>query len=77
MDWDHYMLGMHALWWLFWVIAIGAVLFVMRRRGANPGEPGPESPREVLRRRLASGDIQPDEYEQRIALLNRTCEPRL
>jgi len=74
MDWDHYMFGMHALWWLFWVVAIGAVLFGMRGRGAMPGKPGPESPREVLRRRLASGDIQPDEYEQRVALLSRTSE---
>lgn len=74
MDWNHYMFGMHALWWLFWVVAIGAVLFGMRGRGAMPAKPGPESPREALRRRLASGDIQPDEYEQLVALLNRSSE---
>ena len=70
-DYAYYMIGMHAFWWLFWVVAIVAVLFSMRGRGAILGERSPEAPREMLRRRLASGDIEPDEYEQCIALLNR------
>jgi putative membrane protein len=64
----YYMIGMHAIWWLFWPLAIGALLFIARGRGASGDA---DDPRDVLRRRLATGEIQADEYEQRIALLNR------
>jgi len=34
----------------------------------------PESPHEVLRRRLANGDISAEEYEQRKLLLDRDAD---
>lgn len=67
-----YMGGMHAFWWLFWIVLVVALVFwggtgsAMRR-----GKPPRESPHEVLRRRLAAGEIAIQEYEQRKALLDR------
>lgn len=66
-----YLIGMHWFWWLFWVAVIAAVLLPpwggpIRRR-ARP----PETPQQILRRRLASGEIATQEYEQRKALLDR------
>jgi putative membrane protein len=65
----HHLMGIHAAWWLFWLVAAGTVWFSLRGRQKKPGNC--ESPRELLARRLASGEIQPDEYQERIALLNR------
>jgi putative membrane protein len=69
-DGGFYMGGMHGLWWLFWIILIGAWAYSIcgrpeRRRGFR------ETPHEVLRRRLANGEIDTQEYEQRKALLDR------
>lgn len=56
--------GMHALWWLFWVVLLGALLW-----GLWPGpgrrEAGGESPYEILQRRYARGEISKEEYEER------------
>lgn len=64
-----YMAGMHGIWWVFWLLVIAAVVFYGwgRRRDDRPRE----TPHEVLRRHLASGDIAPQEYEERKALLDR------
>ena len=66
----YYMIGMHALWWIFWAAVVGVFLYALRRLDARD-KPGAENPRETLWRRLASGEIVFDEYEQRMALLNR------
>ncbi|MDH3208959.1 MAG: SHOCT domain-containing protein [Burkholderiaceae bacterium] len=67
----HHMGGMHALWWLFWLVLIGVIVFygwgspsVQRRRPR-------ETPHEVLRRRLANGEITPQQYEERKTLIDR------
>lgn len=61
--------GMHGAWWIFWILLVGALVFFAW------GQPGRrrrrETPREVLQRRLANGEITPDDYEQRKALLDR------
>lgn len=66
----YYMGGMHGLWWIFWVALIGFVVFYGWGR---PGERRRqrETPLDVLQRRLASGDITPEAYEARKALLDR------
>ncbi len=71
-DPGYYMVGMHAVWWIFWISVLAVVLFAFRGgwRGRG-GDGGVESPRDLLRRRLAAGEITPDEYEERMALLNR------
>jgi len=58
--------GMHGAWWIFWILFIGAIVFVAFGRGRRR-----ETPHDVLQRRLASGEITPEEYEKRKALLDR------
>lgn len=70
-DGGYYMGGMHGLWWITWVVLIGLlVLYVWRRPDAQRRPPS-ETPLEVLQRRLASGEVSPEEYENRKALLDR------
>lgn len=75
-DGGYFMGGMHWIWWLFWLALIGTIVFYGwgrpddRRRGPR------ESPHEVLKRRLANGDISAQEYEQRKALLDRDTDPK-
>ena len=70
-----YMGGMHGGWWFFWLLVIGAALFYgwqrPGRRGDRTGAAPHETPHEVLRRRLASGEITPEQYEERKTLLDR------
>lgn len=66
-----YMIGMHWFWWLFWVAMVAAVAFSIMGPTARRGRPPRESPHEVLKRRLAAGEITAQEYEQRKALLDR------
>ena len=63
--------GMHGLWWIFWIVLIGILVFYgWDRRGEGRQRPR-ETPLEVLQRRLASGELSPEEYEKRKALLDR------
>ena len=66
-----YMGGMHGLWWLFWIVLIAAVVYASWGRASGGRRGSRETPHEVLRRRLASGEIDAQEYEQRKALLDR------
>ena len=50
---------------------IGAVLFYGWGRPGRRGEYPRETPHEVLRRRLANGEITPQQYEER-----KACSPR-
>lgn len=66
-----YMVGMHGFWWLFWLLMIGVLLFYGWGRPGRHGERLRETPHEVLHRRLASGEITPQQYEERKALIDR------
>ena len=66
-----YMVGMHGLWWMFLMIVLAAFLFFGRGRGGAWGDRRREVPHDVLRRRLASGDLKPGEYEEGKVLLDR------
>ena len=63
-DGGYFMGGMHGLWWIFWVALIGVLVFYgwgrpsERRRGPR------ETPHEVLQRRLASGEITPEQVRR-------------
>ena len=73
-DGGYTMGGMHGLWWFFWMVLIGVLVFYgwgspsEKRRGQR------ETPLDVLKRRLASGEIAPEQYEQRKALLDRDAK---
>jgi putative membrane protein len=70
-DGGFFMGGMHALWWLFWVVLIGLLIYYAWAKPRQQGGGANETPHELLRRRLASGDITTAEYEERKALLDR------
>jgi putative membrane protein len=53
-DPGYYMVGMHAVWWIFWISVIAVVLFGFRGGWGGRGDAGGETPRELLRRRLAT-----------------------
>ena len=71
------MMGMHAIWWVFWLGLVISLLFW--GGGSNSTRRGKprETPHEALRRRLASGEVSTDEYEKRKALLDRDTKSAL
>ena len=71
MYFDHgtYMGGMHAIWWIFWLILVVALLYTVWSPQQRWGHR--ETPQELLQRRLARGEISPEAYEQTKTLLDR------
>ncbi len=59
--------GMHLLGGLFWLLILaGIVLLItsaMRHQGAAPGAPQ-EAPLDILKRRLAKGEITREQYDE-------------
>ena len=66
-----YMGGMHGLWWIFWVVLIGLLVYYAWGRPSGQRRHPREMPQQALQRRMANGEITPDEYEKRKALLDR------
>ena len=62
--WIVMMLGMIVFWGAIIALAVWAL-----RNGIGSRQPPPETPQEILRRRLADGSITVEEYEQRRATL--------
>lgn len=70
-------MGMHWVWWAFWLVLILAILWAfwrllsdrssMRRAAANE-----ERAEEALRRRFAEGEITEDEYVQKLKVLRES-----
>lgn len=58
-------------WVLLLAVIIGLVVWVMNLMQTNTNDRRGESSEEVLRRRFASGDIDAEEYERRLAVLRR------
>ncbi len=65
-DFQHYMGGMHWIWWPVWAAVIAAAWWAFSRRPASPPEP---TPLERLQRRYADGEIATEEFEERKAAL--------
>ena len=70
-------IGMMILMLLFWLLVIAGVVFLiwfiatsLRQGQQEPPRASPETPLEILKRRLASGEITTDEYQD----LRRTLE---
>lgn len=56
---------------LFWTVPVGLVVWaVLTTRSGRPGE-SPPSALDVLERRLALGEIDRDEFEEKKRLLSR------
>jgi len=68
--------AMMALWMIVAVVALVAlVVWVIRNQNSlhmrAADGPGVETPMQILDRRLAMGEITPQEYEQRAAILGK------
>lgn len=61
--WSH-MGGMWFFWILVLVLIVGAVWWAFRAAGGSP--PIKDSPEDILRRRYAKGEIDKEEFEQRL-----------
>jgi putative membrane protein len=84
------MFYMHNLgwgWWLvmslgmvaFWALVIYGVVWLLRGVGAQrPQQPPAERPQEILKRRVAQGEISIEEYEQLSATVEQPshAQPR-
>ncbi len=72
MMYEYNFVGMHLIWWVFWV----ALIFVM----FGWFEPVPkkrirrDSPLDILQKRFATGEITTDEYHEKTAILGSDLE---
>lgn len=67
MYYEYHFLGMHLLWWFFWILLL-VTLFgwfdtVPKKRIRK------DSPLNILQKRFASGEITVEEYEERKNIL--------
>jgi len=58
-----------ALMMLFGVVVIGLVIWLIARGGEHRTRSGLENARSILAERLARGEINPDEYRERLQQL--------
>jgi putative membrane protein len=59
---------------VFWILFIGALVYLLASafdRGTGDSQARSETPLEVAKRRLAAGDISPEEYERIRETLSR------
>jgi putative membrane protein len=63
-------MGIGMVVWL--VVVVLAVWLVVRLAGQRSGGGSAESAEELLRRRFASGEIDAEEYDRRLAVLRRS-----
>ena len=61
--------GMHALWWLFWVVMLVVFFSLLTPVPRNEARRQRQTPLEILQRRYAAGEISTQEYEERKAKL--------
>lgn len=67
-----YMLGMHFIWWIFWVLIIVVLVALLLRRQSSGGSAASRpTPLEILERRYAAGEISTQEFEERKAKLTQ------
>ena len=65
-------------WWmmgigmLIWLVAVGVVVWlIVRATSRDRSEPRGDAAEETLRRRFAAGEIDTEEFEQRLEALRR------
>lgn len=66
-DWSWLWMGLMMV--LFWGGLIALIVWLVRATARPGGPPPTDGPAETLRRRLAAGEITPDEYERTRKLL--------
>lgn len=71
MDYENYYFwGMHLLWWVIWVIV---AFWIFATPYTIPGQrTKKDSPLDILNKRLASGQITNEEYQEKKKLIKST-----
>ena len=62
--------GMHVIWWAFWFLIIMTAFTTFTPVPRSQLRSG-ERALDILRRRLAAGQLTPEDYERRKAVLER------
>lgn len=66
---DSFYLGMHWFWWVMWIILLSWIFLVPYD---IPGQrKAQEKPIDILKRRLAKGEINEQEYKEKKAILEQ------
>ncbi|MDD2821125.1 MAG: SHOCT domain-containing protein [Flavobacterium sp.] len=67
MYYEHHFWGMHLLWWIFWIILI---LWIFATPYEIPGQRTKnETPMDILKKRLAKGEITNEEFDEKKKIL--------
>lgn len=66
--------GMHLLWWVFWSVAFLSFFSMLTSVPRRHAKLLRESPRDMLLRDFASGEIDEQEYERRKAIVDRDAQ---
>ena len=79
---DGMFVGMHWIWWIIWICTIGVLLWALWRALADRADTHnrvarQEAAEEELRRRFAVGEIDEDEFVQRMRILSDTVQRSL
>lgn len=71
MYWGYHYWGMHLFWWFFWLAIVVLLLTTgwPRARVIAPGAGGRDAALDALRMRYAAGEIDEEEYQERMAVL--------
>ena len=56
--------GMHFIWWIIWIAVLIWILFIPYRKSKK------ESPKDILDRRYAKGEITKEQYEEQKRTIN-------
>jgi len=73
--------GMHWLWWFFWVLTLLVIGWAFVRSAADRSEAHRdvlhrEAAEDTLRQRFAAGEIDEEQYTQRMKVLRETSPGR-
>jgi putative membrane protein len=58
-------------WWLFWIVIVGALIWLLAKGVAGRAASQVDPPEVILKRRYARGELSREEYEQRLADLRK------
>ncbi len=64
----YHLWGMHLFWWFIWIIIL---FWVFALPDDIPGQKNKNAPIDILKKRLAAGEIDSQEFEERKKILNQ------
>lgn len=65
----YHFFGMHLFWWLFWILFIFILFGIFKPVPKSRAKE--DSPLDILKKRLASGEITTEEYQEKKRLIEQ------